>query len=366
MELSNSYFEDALSNKFNYNKKYSNWYIGLHNSNINTYTDSNGDTNFFCDTYLKKGFRILDCMELSLWNEYPDNKVLDLVKTNRCMDNRFCPNCKKVDISRFICNFINKYKTIQEEYVPYMLTLTVPNCSANELDSTLKKLTSCFRKLYYYLEKMNLYPFCIRGGVRVLEITYNKNTNMYHPHYHCLVLFRNADIYTYSCFLNPIHKHLYSKKINDYNYISDYCSYIIKIWSLIWQGKRLSKYNIDFYQFKPGQSECFDIQWLQVDLRPLDDRGVLEIFKYTFKDSDVLNYDVFKTLYFSLMHKRLRQGFGVLYDLKCEDFTEEEIEELNLEFEEAPYELIIFQLQELLQTYPDYKKYSRMNSDKYI
>ena len=366
MILDNDYFNEVIDNRYRLNKKYSNYYIKLHHSNLNMYKDSSNSDRFLCDTFLKKGFRIRDCMNSSLWNKYEENKVLDLVKTNRCMDNRFCPNCKKVDISRFICNFIDKYKIIKDDYVPYMLTLTVPNCEPDLLDFTLKKMCSSFRKLYYYLSKMNLYPFSISGGVRVLEITYNAISNTYHPHYHCLVLFRKIDFELYSFFLNNIHKHLYSKKKDDYNYISDYCAYIIKIWSLIWFDKRLSNSNLNMYNFSPGQSECLDVKWLQVDLRLLDDNGVLEIFKYTFKDSDVVNYDVFQTLYLNLMYKRLRQGFGLLYDIKCEDFSEEEIEELDLKIAEAPSELIIHDLKELLLNFSDYKKYSRKNSDKYI
>lgn len=364
--LPNEYFEEAISNKNSLNLKYSKMYIKMHNDDDNFYFSCDGGKKFLCDTYLKKGYRISECMDLSLWDKYDENKVLDLALTNRCMDNRFCPNCKRVDISRFISNFYQAYSSLETDYIPFMLTLTVPNCEPVDLDYTIKRLSLCFRKLIKYLNKQLVYPFGIPGGVRVLEVTYNDNSNTYHPHYHCLVLFRKCDYDIYSIFFNKIHKHLYSVKSCDYNYLSDYCIYITKIWSLIWQNKRLSRSNLDMFDFIPGQACCYDIKWLQCDLSPLDDKGVYEIFKYTFKDADIVSYDVFKTLYLSLSRKRLRQGFGIFYNLKCEDITEEEVEELDLEFKEVPDELKIYKLQELLTCYSDYTKISRKNSESHL
>lgn len=48
-------------------------------------------------------------------------------------------------------------------------------------------------------------------------------------------------------------------------------------------------------------------------------KGIYEVFKYCFKDIDIKNYEIFKHLYIGLKSKRLRQGYGKLYNLKLED-----------------------------------------------
>lgn len=370
LELDDEYFKEVDFNRRSINLKYSQYYLKMHEDFDNVYHiqigNGAGDALMHhCYTYFKKSVRIKNCMNYSEWDFYRLNNVMDLKFTNRCMDNRFCPNCKKVDINRFILNFMDFYKDLVNDYVPYMLTLTVPNVTGDLLSETLSRMSKCFSRLIKYLNKCYVYPFEIAGGVKVLELTYNSVLNTYHPHYHCLVLFKKEVVFNYSFFFDCTYRHLFSKKNNDYNYISDYCCYVIKIWSLIWQGKRLSKSNIGLYNFSPGDISCLDVQWLQCDLVKLDQRGVFEIFKYTFKDVDIVNYRVFKTISKALCRRRLRQGFGIFYNLKCEDISEKDIEPLVLKQKEDP-ELLILKLQDLLLGFTDVKKVSRKNSDTVI
>lgn len=47
--------------------------------------------------------------------------------------------------------------------------------------------------------------------------------------------------------------------------------------------------------------------------------GIYEIFKYFFKDLDINNQGIFRDLYFGLKRKRLRQGYGLLHNIKVDD-----------------------------------------------
>jgi len=58
------------------------------------------------------------------------------------------------------------------------------------------------------------------------------------------------------------------------------------------------------------------------DIRELDmPKGIFETFKYCFKDVDIKNIDIFRDLFFVLKRKRLRQGYGELYNVKLEENT---------------------------------------------
>ena len=91
-------------------------------------------------------------------------------------------------------------------------------------------------------------------------------------------------------------------------------------------------------------------------------KGIFEVFKYCFKDVDIKNLDIFRDLFFGLKRKRLRQGYGELYNPKADDFfsdTEEDVIEDYLEFEdELPETLIHKYINDMTDNYGDYKKIS--------
>lgn len=63
------------------------------------------------------------------------------------------------------------------------------------------------------------------------------------------------------------------------------------------------------------------------------------------------------------MYKRLRQGFGILFNVKCEDIDDGELQELSLSVEESPTTLYTQNIEDLYTTYESYRKISRFNSD---
>lgn len=352
MEFTNEILKD-MERKQEYNIQYGNWYYGM-------------SKEFEKSTYSNRSERISNCMNIWQWDKYEQNKILDLQKVNRCSNNRFCPNCKLLDISKFIHQFRKVYEEYSNlGYKAYMLTLTVPSCPGADLKKTIEKLNLSFRKLTekftYDLNNVKSYKdrlIGFDGGIKVLEITYNENVG-FHPHFHCVVFTKDNP---HNDLLNKHIEGKWSNKRQSYNLKSFIDIQIGQLWSMIWYGERLSTKNINDIVYDP--KEIFfkkDKKCLEVDFIPLNEKGIYEVFKYTFKDTDIKNYYVFKTFVQALENKRIRQGFGILFNMKCEEIEDGEIQDLDLDIKENPESLLTFEINELITTYRNYKKVSRFN-----
>lgn len=353
MEFTNEILHDMNMKKRKYNIQYAQWYYGLGQEDPSRQ-----------EYFENKSERISNCMDLWQWDHYEKNKLLDLQRVNRCSNNRFCPNCKLLDISKFIHKFKDVYsELLTKGYKAYMLTLTIPSVPGTKLSDTIDKLNKDFRKLiekFSYDDRKSYKDryFQVYGGIRVLEITYNVKHG-FHPHFHCVVFTKDE--------IDPVllEKKIqgkYSRKRKEYNYKSLVDIQFGKLWSMIYYNLRLNKKNINSISYDPSEEFMFsDKKNLEVDFRELDEKGIYEVFKYTFKDSDIENFYVFKTLVNCLANKRIRQGFGILYNMQCEDIEEGEVQELDLEIKEDPTGLLTHQIAELITVYRNYKKISRFN-----
>lgn len=366
-----------------YNRKFANWYYGLHKEiggEIKRFKDGNkiklfpGNDDSVPKTYFNKGDRISSCCDLWVWDVYHQNKLMDLKKLNRCMNSRFCPNCKMLNVAKFIHEFKSKVPSLAE-YDFYLLTLTIPSekCDGEVLRSLIDKLYLTFRKLNHKYSLPLLTPtgkksnkalqdryFDFDGGVRVLEITHNKK-NGFHPHLHCIVCVRKDSID--KDLLEKNIKGKWSTKRDSRNMKSLIDMQIGKAWTMLWYGVDFRKWDKFEYSVSDTYAKIDDditqFKNLEVDFSSMDDGGVYEVFKYTFKSSEVSSFNVFKALEIAMAYKRIRQGFGVLHDLKCDDDSDGEYQELVLEFEEEPVEVLTKEFDELLTTFADYRKVSR-------
>jgi len=89
-------------------------------------------------------------------------------------------------------------------------------------------------------------------------------------------------------------------------------------------------------------------------------KGIYEVFKYCFKDLDIKNQEIFKDLYFGLKRKRLRQGYGELYNVKVDDrdISSDDIKNY-LEFKDEEPEVVANKyIEDMTKKYRDYKKVS--------
>ena len=98
----------------------------------------------------------------------------------------------------------------------------------------------------------------------------------------------------------------------------------------------------------------------------MNEKGIYEVLKYTFKDTDIVNYNVFKDLFLALDGQRIRQGHGLLYNLKVEEVEEGEkqnIEDyLEKDKKEIPVANVATEIKSLISAYHDYKKISRFRA----
>lgn len=284
--------------KINYNSKYANWYIVMSNELMIPFQA-------YAEMLERKSKRIRSCLNMWTWDVYKKNKLMDLQKVNRCMNNRFCPNCRKWDLAGAIHNLKKPFnKLLLEGYNPYLVTLTVPNVTGNELRSTIEKL---FKALNYSLNKTTK-GFSDRlievdAALKVLEITYNSTTDTYHPHFHCLFFSQDYD---QSLFLKTIPGE-YSNKRQSYNFYSPMDMQIMKIWTLCYTGQRMTLNNYNNLQLE---------DLYLCDIREMDSSGIVEVLKYTFKDTDIQSYEVFKTIEMAIERKRIRPRIWFTLQLK--------------------------------------------------
>ena len=214
-----------------------------------------------------------------------------LHKANSCK-NRFCPMCawRKARKNALKISVLMQYLREEENKEFVFLTLTAPNVKAEELDDEIKHYNKSFQRLMQRKEVKNT----VRGYVRKLEVTYNKERNDYHPHFHVIL-------------------------VVDKQYFNNKNQYIKRDrWLELWQ-----------------QSTKNDLI-TQVDIRKVkqtdNKKEVSEIAKYSAKDTDYLEDEkVFDTFYKSLSGKRLIVYSGLFKDAskKYENKELEKYKELD-------------------------------------
>lgn len=359
MDFTNEVLKDMYS-KLEYNKKYMKWYYGL--------SKEFGHAKAYSERIKRRADSVGSCLDYWLWDKYESNKLLDLQKVNRCKNNRFCPNCRKLDLAATIHNFRMPFsELLAHGYYPYLVTLTVPNCTGEQLKLMIEFMNKSFRKLFgafnYPLDigsstrgfKERLIQF--DGALKVLEITHNKVTNLFHPHFHIMMFSKDYDK---SLFVKNI-PGAWSNKKNCLLYNSLMDLHIMKIWTMCVDNVRLTSKNYNLMS-----NEWHDLY--MADIKEMNEKGIYEVLKYTFKDSDISNYYVFKNLVLALENKRIRQGYGLLYGLKCECESDGELQQLEdyleIDKKETPQQLLTKELNTLIKDYHEYRKISRFKAYK--
>jgi plasmid rolling circle replication initiator protein Rep len=107
-----------------------------------------------------------------------------LYSANFCKD-RLCPMCawrRSKMLQGQVLKIIHK-ATEQKKMKFIFLTLTIKNCTAEDLKATIDKLFKAYKLMFKYkdIDKIAI------GWLRCLEVTYNKKNNTYHPHFHVLI-----------------------------------------------------------------------------------------------------------------------------------------------------------------------------------
>lgn len=109
-----------------------------------------------------------------------------LHEANFCKS-RFCPLCawrkasKDAEMLATVMTALRKEKELDFLF----LTLTVPNVSGDDLKRTITQINRAFFNLLHRKK----FSFVL-GFARKLELTYNANSDTYHPHLHCILAVR--------------------------------------------------------------------------------------------------------------------------------------------------------------------------------
>jgi hypothetical protein len=99
------------------------------------------------------------------------------VKSSFCRK-RWCIVCNRIRTAELVGRY---FPTLQNWQAKQFVTLTVPNCQASDLVPTIQAMYKAFTKTKDNLRK-NYSTKLV--GIRKLEITYNRERNDYHPHFH--------------------------------------------------------------------------------------------------------------------------------------------------------------------------------------
>lgn len=115
-----------------------------------------------------------------------------LHNANFCRD-RLCPMCSWRRTYKVYSQISRIMDVIQNDYVFLFLTLTVPNCSADELAQTIDKLQQGWHHLIHYKR----FKTAAKGYFKVLETTRNTDRdssayNTYHPHLHNILAVKKS------------------------------------------------------------------------------------------------------------------------------------------------------------------------------
>ncbi len=235
------------------------------------------------DTPLKKSY----------WNTFYCSSILqkkgDKLTSKYCK-NRWCLVCSRIRTAQLIKQYLILLREWPDKH---FVTLTVPNCSGVDLLATIDQMKAVFNRIKEQLKKQHR-----RGqraaplvALRKLECTFNPRRRDFHPHFHLIV--RDLDT----------------------------ANELRELW---------------LHHF-PSAS------WDGQDVKPADDKSVLELFKYftklvTSKEKEgrIISVGPLDTIFQAITGQRTFQAFNCT---TTKETSDEEADELAAQLEiEATYE----------------------------
>ena len=109
---------------------------------------------------------------------------------------RLCPMCswrKSLKLFGQVSEIATELLHQQPSVRFLFVTLTVPNCKAEDLSDTINNMNKAFTCLTCKGKKFvpaKIFKKNLLGYMKAMEITYNQATDTYHPHIHCLFTVR--------------------------------------------------------------------------------------------------------------------------------------------------------------------------------
>jgi len=139
-----------------------------------------------CNGLKSLAMNIAECGSWLKFNACPKGHEKKLSAANFCRL-RDCVMCQwrrslklSHQVHRLGCGHLEKHKSD----IPLFLTLTVPNCTAENFNKTLSLMYGAFSNMFRKVKIKR----AVRSWFRGLEITYNEESDTYHPHFHVLLM----------------------------------------------------------------------------------------------------------------------------------------------------------------------------------
>ncbi|MDE7301625.1 MAG: protein rep [Clostridia bacterium] len=317
--------------------------------------------------WLSKSRNIFYCCKYWDIEKYFKLRIKDIKRVNRCRD-KFCFNCQKSMALERQAQFVPQLDEYRKDYEVFHLIMTVPNCTGKELSSVIDRMYKKFRHLIRYLagdkkvKGIDFLSYGYAGAVRGLEVTQNQDDKLFHPHFHCMVLFKKG-LKLEKTIINP---YSFNRGVLE-NKFSALEILLQKIWFLLLNDERVTAKRIE--ELKLGY-----------DVKLEDSDGYYhEAFKYACKgcfDEDkglfLYNEQTFWTLYEALHNRRMIQGYGLLYNFdECGDVLDGEADyryEVIIhnckEFENPTFQ--VEELDDIIKNSWGYRYISRANVKRFL
>lgn len=222
----------------------------------------------------KKSNNIKHCGTNLIFKSCPNGDHKHLVGANFCRE-RFCPMCAYRRQKKFYHSTLDimNYIAALDIFHYTFLTLTVKNVKSYQLAAALQMLSKSWDKFM----KRRKIKALVKGFIKAVEITYNKDTNEYHPHLHVVLVF-------------------------DKEY---YKSHYISHNSFMQTWKECIKATYDPFVFVEKIEDTAPAQ------------SVTELVKYTCKWSDIINSEVLQVFSAALRGKRCISYGGICKEVKA-------------------------------------------------
>lgn len=209
-----------------------------------------------------------------------------LLYTETCK-NRWCLRCmqRKALADALEIYTLANYLYTEKNYRFLFVTLTVPNCSGDDLRDTITRLNKGIDRLF----KRAPYNTVFKAWITKVETTYNVKRKDYHPHLHVLVAVPRSYLKNADTFVS-----------NDK---------LRKDWREVYKDDTITQ---------------VDIKKVSGDTKRKRMKSVLELAKYTAKPSHYLrDQKVFDTFFHAMKNRQALRFCGELselhkmYDLDC-------------------------------------------------
>lgn len=290
------------------------------------FTDRRIDSGMLSESYKRLGFedrafRVLDCgTDLHFRAPVDHSEAPRLYLANFCKD-RLCPMCGWRRSKKIFGQVSQVMDQVGDSYRFIFITLTVRNCSGDELPSVIDQM----QKAWNLFAKYKRIKKAFRGYFKSLEITHHPEyppSIQYHPHFHCI-------------FVAP--KRYFSKDCSDYIHQDE----LADLWAA---AMKLSYFPmVDIRVVKPKLDPDGDVSIKG---------AVKEVAKYAIKSADLLygtEEEIDERVYTflrALSARRLCSFGGMLkkiaHDLKLDDMLDGDLVNTDNEKLRADVAYIIY------------------------